>query len=98
MTTGFNWAGPSLIVHMLGGKDNAAALLRSQHLDVLLLMQDTVCDRYLFNAGRYFPPDKNRGLKMNQSSVYILGGFQTDFSRNWARENKHISAMMRESL
>ncbi|HPY78212.1 MAG TPA: hypothetical protein PLQ45_10235, partial [Anaerohalosphaeraceae bacterium] len=34
---------------------------------------------------------------MNQSSVYILGGFQTDFSRNWARENKHISAMMREA-
>ncbi|HPY78213.1 MAG TPA: hypothetical protein PLQ45_10240, partial [Anaerohalosphaeraceae bacterium] len=56
MTTGFNWAGPSLIVHMLGGKDNAAALLRSQHLDVpASLMQDTVCDRYLFNAGRYFP-------------------------------------------
>lgn len=34
---------------------------------------------------------------MNQNSVYILGGFQTDFSRNWARENKHISAMMREA-
>ena len=29
--------------------------------------------------------------------VYILGGFQTDFARNWAREDKHISAMMREA-
>ena len=29
--------------------------------------------------------------------VYILGGYQTDFARNWARENKHISAMMREA-
>lgn len=29
--------------------------------------------------------------------VYVLGGFQTDFARNWARENKHISAMMREA-
>lgn len=31
------------------------------------------------------------------NNVYILGGFQTDFARNWAREKKHISAMMREA-
>lgn len=30
-------------------------------------------------------------------NVYVLGGYQTDFARNWARENKHISAMMREA-
>jgi acetyl-CoA C-acetyltransferase len=30
--------------------------------------------------------------------VYILGGYQTDFARNWAKENKHISAMMREAV
>lgn len=30
-------------------------------------------------------------------NVYILGGYQTDFVRNWARENKHISALMREA-
>jgi len=30
-------------------------------------------------------------------NVYILGGYQTDFARNWARENKHISALMREA-
>ena len=30
-------------------------------------------------------------------NVYILGGYQTDFARNWARENKHVSAMMREA-
>jgi acetyl-CoA C-acetyltransferase len=34
---------------------------------------------------------------MSEQNVYILGGFQTDFARNWARENKHISAMMREA-
>ena len=34
---------------------------------------------------------------MNDKQVYILGGYQTDFARNWARENKHISAMMREA-
>jgi acetyl-CoA C-acetyltransferase len=32
-----------------------------------------------------------------QKPVYILGGYQTDFERNWARENKHICAMMREA-
>ncbi len=34
---------------------------------------------------------------MKNDKVYILGGYQTDFARNWARENKHISAMMREA-
>ena len=34
---------------------------------------------------------------MQSKPVYILGGYQTDFARNWARENKHISAMMREA-
>jgi acetyl-CoA C-acetyltransferase len=29
--------------------------------------------------------------------VYILGGFQTDFARNWTKEGKHISAMIREA-
>jgi len=30
--------------------------------------------------------------------VYILGGFQTDFARNWTKEGKHISAMIREAV
>jgi acetyl-CoA C-acetyltransferase len=34
---------------------------------------------------------------MKNETVYILGGYQTDFARNWARENKHIAAMMREA-
>ncbi len=34
---------------------------------------------------------------MRKDKVYILGGYQTDFARNWARENKHIAAMMREA-
>lgn len=34
---------------------------------------------------------------MSRQNVYLLGGYQTDFARNWARENKHISAMMREA-
>jgi acetyl-CoA C-acetyltransferase len=32
------------------------------------------------------------------SSVYILGGSQTDFARNWTKEGKHIAAMIRESV
>jgi acetyl-CoA C-acetyltransferase len=31
-------------------------------------------------------------------TVYILGGFQTDFARNWSKEGKHISAMIREAV
>ncbi len=34
---------------------------------------------------------------MNNKQVFILGGYQTDFARNWSRENKHIAAMMREA-
>ena len=34
---------------------------------------------------------------MRNNQVYILGGYQTDFARNWSRENKHIAAMMREA-
>lgn len=30
--------------------------------------------------------------------VYILGGYQTDFARNWTKERKHFSAMMREAV
>jgi acetyl-CoA C-acetyltransferase len=32
------------------------------------------------------------------STVYVLGGFQTDFARNWSKEKKHVVAMMRESV
>lgn len=34
---------------------------------------------------------------MKNKQVFILGGYQTDFARNWSRENKHIAAMMREA-
>ena len=34
---------------------------------------------------------------METKKVFILGGYQTDFARNWHRENKHICAMMREA-
>ncbi len=33
-----------------------------------------------------------------RSEVYVLGGYQTDFARNWTKENKHFSALMRESV
>ncbi|MCB9507459.1 MAG: thiolase domain-containing protein [Myxococcales bacterium] len=32
------------------------------------------------------------------SPVYVLGGYQTDFARNWSKERKHIVAMMREAV
>src|SRR5712692_3260839 len=30
--------------------------------------------------------------------IYILGGYQTDFARNWNKESKHIVAMLREAV
>jgi acetyl-CoA C-acetyltransferase len=30
--------------------------------------------------------------------VYVLGGYQTDFARNWTKERKHFVAMMREGV
>jgi acetyl-CoA C-acetyltransferase len=34
----------------------------------------------------------------NPKEVYILGGYQTDFGRNWTKERKHFAAMMREGV
>jgi acetyl-CoA C-acetyltransferase len=30
--------------------------------------------------------------------VYVLGGFQTDFARNWSKERKHVVATLREAV
>jgi acetyl-CoA C-acetyltransferase len=30
--------------------------------------------------------------------VYVLGGYQTDFARNWTKERKHFAAIMREAV
>jgi len=36
-------------------------------------------------------------VKKSTRPVYVLGGYQTDFSRNWSKEGKHIVALMREA-
>src|SRR5438477_9231621 len=38
------------------------------------------------------------GSDMNRSPVYILGGAQSDFARNWKKEGKHFSDVMRETV
>jgi len=35
---------------------------------------------------------------MSLPKVYVLGGYQTDFNRNWTKENKHLVAIFRESI
>ena len=35
---------------------------------------------------------------MTTPDVYVLGGYQTDFARNWTKEHKHFSALMREAV
>jgi acetyl-CoA C-acetyltransferase len=34
----------------------------------------------------------------NPGPVYILGGAQSDFARNWMKEGKHFSAVLRETV
>ena len=34
---------------------------------------------------------------MSRPGVWVLGGEQTDFARNWSKEGKSILAMMREA-
>ncbi len=34
---------------------------------------------------------------MSTTAVYVLGGAQTDFARNWTKEGKHFIATMREA-
>lgn len=56
MTTGFNWAGPSMLVRMLGGKARAIELIASQSLPVPdALRSCSACERNVFNVGKYFP-------------------------------------------
>jgi acetyl-CoA C-acetyltransferase len=35
---------------------------------------------------------------MKNSKVYILGGYQTDFARNWSKEGKGIQALIHEAM
>jgi acetyl-CoA C-acetyltransferase len=36
--------------------------------------------------------------KKSSRPVHILGGFQTDFARNWSKESKHLVALVREAV
>jgi 3-hydroxyacyl-CoA dehydrogenase len=55
MSTGFNWAPPSLMVNMIGGREAAIGLIESQELPVphQLREGEEVMDHYL-NGGKYF--------------------------------------------
>ena len=35
---------------------------------------------------------------MATPEIFVLGGYQTDFARNWTKERKHFSGLMRESV
>ncbi len=37
-------------------------------------------------------------VKKSDKKVYILGGYQTDFARNWAKEGKSLQAMLNETI
>lgn len=42
--------------------------------------------------------DKNNQLFYSNSKVYILGGAQTDFERNWYKEGKGVVALLKEVI
>ena len=35
---------------------------------------------------------------MTQANTYVLGGYQTDFSKAWSRQGQDISDMVRETV
>ena len=35
---------------------------------------------------------------MNGNKVYVLGGAQTDFERNWTKEGKNLIAILKEVI
>jgi len=37
-------------------------------------------------------------MQDEDGAVFVLGGYQTDFARNWSRENKHLAAMVLECV
>src|SRR3712207_3455052 len=41
---------------------------------------------------------RGRGDYIVTEPVFVLGGYQTDFARNWSKENKHIAAMFNEAV
>jgi 3-hydroxyacyl-CoA dehydrogenase len=55
MSYGFHWAGPSLIVKMLGGPDNVCELLDKRAMAIpQMLRKSQAQSEYVFNAGKYF--------------------------------------------
>ena len=56
MSFGFNWAPPSLIVSMLGGKEYVVGLLETKEFDVPDVLKNAEDGRSrMLNAGKYFP-------------------------------------------
>lgn len=37
-------------------------------------------------------------VKMMDTKIYVLGGAQTDFARNWTKEGKGVIALLREVI
>jgi len=55
MSSGFNWAPPSLIVSMLGGKEYVIKLLEKKEVEVPRALKDDEDRRSRLGVGKYFP-------------------------------------------
>ena len=55
MSYGFNWAAPSLVVKMMGGKDKMAELIDKKGFQVPDGLKEASMERKIASSGRYFP-------------------------------------------
>ena len=103
MGFGFNWAPPGVLVDTIGARATVA-MLKDAGVPVpealVRLAKDGERQRLFNERKRRDRAVLRRRVRsiMAHSEIYILGGYQTDFSRNWTKENKHFLAMMREAV
>ena len=104
MGMGFNWAPPSVLVDTMGLKA-AIQMIEKAGLPVPPALADAArgqpkrfFDHPQVNVGKFFVAALSRNESFGEEEpwqqdpeVYVLGGYQTDFARNWTKENKHFS-------
>ena len=124
MGFGFNWAPPTVLVDVIGVKDDHQGASRSAGLPVpegagAAPSRASGCSASPASTSAASSPPEARFSHLARrepvlgsahggqtrtegdtmaAPVYVLGGYQTDFARNWTKESKHIVAMMREAV
>ena len=107
MTAGFNWAPPSAPRRFDRRRARTATLLERYDLPVprwsagAAARARSSCRCSICRSSHARPLLRGQYLGEDvhaMSHVFVLGGYQTDFARNWSKETKHISAMFNEAV